>query len=318
MRVFNSMQRVFVKTNNTTKKINLSYTYSLIFIFAMTLLLDVLFGYDREFFLLIKHLFLSFFTMVIIFYTVNIIKKKYALSLVITDNNILSLALIISLFSKSNSELIAIIASILTAVVKIINYKRNLSAVLYGILFMIIYSIYFTNHLYSGIGNFKLIDYFISPNYVSPIITVIAFIYLFCRKSIKYNIVWIYILTLFLVIFLYAVINKSDLLDAFGGLLINSPMFLAVYALTDCRITPIVAEVQIIYGMIGGIISSILYFVFANLAVVIPMIILPLCLTNYLNSISYKLKCNVKLYYLLITFGFLIIIIESVVLAAIF
>lgn len=317
MREFNTDQRVYVKTNNSSKKISLIYTYSLLIIFALTIILYLIFGYQKECVSLIKNFLVSLLSVGIFTYIVNVIKKKYDFSLIYTDNNILSLVLIISLFSKTNLVYVVIIASILPVIVRIINSKRNLSASLYGILFLLIYSIYFANHLYIDSDGYKLLDYLIHPNFISPILSLLAFIYIFSKKAIKYNIVLAYVLTFFLSIFLYFIINKNDILDILLVLTINSPLFLAVYVLSDYMVTPTIMETQIIYGTIMGIISAILYIIIPNLAIVISSLILPLILTNYLEKISAKLKYNSKLYYLVMTLCFIFNILAIIVLAVI-
>ena len=318
MREFSKRQMVYVKANNSSKKISLTYTYSLLFVFALTFVLYIAFGYRRECIILIKNFFISLFSIGIFTYIINIIRKKYNISLVYSDNNILSLALIISLFSKTNYIYVVVIASILSVIVKIINPKRNLSASLYGILFMLIYSTYFADQLYIDSYSYKLIDYVIHPNFISPILSFLAFIYIFFKRAIKYNIVLAYILTFFLSIFLYFIVNKNDILDILLVLTINSPLFLAIYTLPDYRVTPTIMEMQIIYGTIMGIISTILYIVIPKLAVLISLIILPLILTNYLEKISAKLKYNYKLYYLVLTLCFIFIIFAILVLAIIY
>ena len=49
MREFPNIQRVFVKSSNSTDKINLNYTYSLIFLVIITIILDLIFGYQTDF-----------------------------------------------------------------------------------------------------------------------------------------------------------------------------------------------------------------------------------------------------------------------------
>ena len=313
MREFSVKDRVFVKTNNSSKKISLTYTYSLVLIFVLTIILYLFFGYYREAIVLIKNFLVSIFSMTILTYIINLIRKKTS----IYDNNILSLALIIGLFSKSNVY-ITIIASILVVVVRLINPKRNLSASLYGILFILIYEIYFANHIYISTDSYGLIDYIINPNFISPVLTLLSFIYIFLKKAIKYNIVLAYVLTFFFSIFLYLVVNKNNLGDILTAITISSPLFLVVYMLPDYQMTPAIMETQIIYGVIGGVISTILYILVPKFGVIMAFICLPLILTNYLEKMSAKIKYNLKLYYGILLVSFLINILFIFILSIIF
>lgn len=313
MREFSVEDRVFVKSSNSSKKISLTYTYSLVLIFVLTIILYLFFGYYREAIVLIKNFLVSIFSMTILTYIINLIRKKTS----IYDNNILSLALIIGLFSKSN-VCITVIASILVVVVRLINPKRNLSASLYGILFILIYEIYFANHIYISTDSYGLIDYIINPNFISPILTLLSFIYIFLKRAIKYNIVLAYVLTFFFSIFLYLVVNKNNLGDILTAITISSPLFLVVYMLPDYQMTPTIMETQIIYGVIGGVISTILYILVPKFGVIMAFICLPLILTIYLEKMSAKIKYNYKLYYGILLVSFLINILFIFILSIIF
>jgi len=185
----NRTQRVFIKSNSSVKKISLNYSYSLIFIFILTIFSYLIFGYQKETIFLIKNFCLSIITLSILTYIINIVKKKSNISLIYKDNNLLSLSLIISLFSNNIPYYIVIIASILASIIKTINPKRDLSASLYSILLLIIYREATTYYLYQDMHNLKFISYIVNPLFINPILSISAFIYLFLKKSIKYNLV---------------------------------------------------------------------------------------------------------------------------------
>ena len=73
MSEFNLKNQVYVKTNNNVKKISLNYTYSLIFIFIVTIFLYLIFGYQKETIHLLKNFCLSIITLSITTYIINII-----------------------------------------------------------------------------------------------------------------------------------------------------------------------------------------------------------------------------------------------------
>ena len=290
MSEFNLKDKVYVKTNNSVKKISLNYTYSLIFIFIVTICLYLIIGYQKETISLIKNFCLSIITLSILTYIINIIKKKPSISLIYKDNNLLSIALIISLFSNKIPYYIVIIASILAIIIKNINPKRNLSSSVYSILLLILYKETTTYYLYTDMHNLKVIDYIVNPLFVNPILSLLTFIYLFHKKSIKYNIVFGYFVTLFLLIFTYNILQKNDIINVFIGIISSSSIFLSTYVLSDYEVTPTIPESCLIYGIITGIFSLIIYAFYSKLAIIIPMIILPLILTKYLDKISPKLK----------------------------
>ena len=318
MSEFNLRDKVFIKADNSVKKISLNYTYSLLFIFIITIFLYLIFDYQKETIVLIKNFFLSIITLSISTYIVNIIKKKTSISLIYKDNNLLSLSIIISLFSNSIPSYIVIIAALLSVITKLINPQRNLSSSLYSILLIILYKEATTYYVYQDMHNLKLINYFVNPLFINPLLSLIAFIYLFHKKSIKYNLVFGYFITFFLAIFLYTVINKDNIGDIFIGLILNSSIFLSIYTLTDYEMTPSTLESSLIYGIITGILSFILYVFYPKFAVIIPILISPLILTKYLDKISPKLKYEKKLYNLFLTSLLLIIIILVIILIVIF
>ena len=63
-------------------------------------------------------------------------------------------------------------------------------------------------------------------------------------------------------------------------------LFLTVFLLPDYPSTPTTGEGQIIYGILLGIITSILRFIIPELSVVLTLILGPLLLTKIINKIS--------------------------------
>ena len=297
MREFIQKEKVFKKSNNSIKKISLNYTYSLVMIIIATFILDFIFGYPKEALLLIKNFFVITIILFLSTCIMNIIIKKYPHKTIYTDNNILSLSIIITLFSKDNPQYIIIISTILTAIIKHLSKKRNLSSSLYGIFILIAYDYGFTAHTYMNIDNLTILDFLINPNYVSPVLSIIATIYLFYKKSLKYHIVFSYIVTTILAFLLYSILKRINLEYVLSVLTLNSLIFLSIYALSDYKTSPTIGEVGVLYGIIVSTITITFSFIIPCLSAIIPMLIAPFILTEPLEKISPKLKYNHKKYH---------------------
>ena len=135
-----------------------------------------------------------------------------------------------------------------------------------------------------------IIDYLIGSNSLNPILSILVFLYLFFKKSIKYNIFIAYLSTIFIIMLLVGIFNGMHIVLPLIVLASNSIIFLSAYALTDYMNTPTIGEMQIIYGIILGIITSILTFILSSFSVIIPLIIGPYILTKFLDNNSYKIK----------------------------
>ena len=146
-------------------------------------------------------------------------------------------------------------------------------------------------------------------------LSMISFIYLFHKKSIKYNIYISYLLTFSFIMLIHGILNDMSLWFIFFELTSGNILFLSVYALTDYQITPTLAESQILYGIILGIISSILRFIIPELSVIIPLILGPILLTKLLDNLSPKLKYHKKTYNLLFITSIILIIITISILS---
>jgi electron transport complex protein RnfD len=161
----------------------------------------------------------------------------------------------------------------------------------------------------------SIIDYTLglTPYYLSPILSICSFIYLFNKKSIKYNILLTYMLTFSFIMLTIGMLNNMNIWYLFFQLTTGNILFLMVFSLGDYPITPITTEGQVIYGIILGLITGILRFIIPELSVILPLILGPILLTKTLNNISYKLKYNHKYYYTIITTCILITIIATTI-----
>ena len=161
----------------------------------------------------------------------------------------------------------------------------------------------------------NIIEYIlgITKYYLSPILSIIAFIYLFHKKSIKYNIVFSYILIFIFVMLIIGLFNDMNIWYLVFQLTTGNILFLLIFTGVEYINTPTTEEGQIIYGIILGLITSILRFIIPELSVVIPFIIGPLLLTKLLNKISYKLKYNRVYYYSIITICIVSVIISTII-----
>ena len=286
---FNSPQKVFIKSKNNVKKILNNYNISLI-IFSLLAIISNLLIHNNELVLLfIKNLITSLFITIIISYIFNIIKKEYSIKKLYTEDNTIFIAIVLSLFSINTNIYISILAIFTTILIKNIFKKINTSSVLYGILIIIVYK-YLTNNINVELiltNKDNIIKYLFDIKYLCPIISIVGFIYLFYHKSIKY------LLTFITIMLGYGIINNFDLYFPINELLNSSVIFLAIYTLTDYKVTPTINEGNIIYGIILGIISAILRFIIPSIAIIITLILGPL-LTNKIDKISPKLKYNNK------------------------
>ena len=75
-------------------------------------------------------------------------------------------------------------------------------------------------------------------------------------------------------------LNNMNIWYLFFQLTTGNLLFLSVFILPDYRTTPTTGEGQIIYGIILGLITSILRFIIPELSVVITLILGPILLTK--------------------------------------
>ena len=310
MKEYKVVHKTYVKSPNSIKKIYLNYTYSLIIFTILTIVSYLMFNH--------RELILTS----VIGYIVNLINKETNIKKIYVEDNLHIIAIVLGLLGINTNIIILTIAIIVTLIFKRVIKNIELSSVLYGALIIVLYK-YYNNDLsllstitYENLVTLPIRDYLIGTIYLSPIISVLAFLYLFYKKSIKYNIYVSYVLTFSFIMFIYGILNNMLWFPCFT-LATENIMFLAVYALPDYKATPTIKETSIIYGIILGIITSILRFIIPELSIILPMI-LGLLLTKPLDNLSAKLKYNKKLYNSIIIISMVLIILTSVILTIVF
>ena len=332
MKEFKIENKVFIKSDNNTTKIFNRYLYCLIPFILLIIIYNLIWGSNIYLLNLLKSISLSLITCLLTQYIFNILKKEKSFNKLFLEDQTLTISIILGLFSINSGIFLTIISSIITIIIKNTLKNTNLSSSLYGIL-IIILSSYFQGNLDTPLNNLKelsyidtyanivkpygtILKYTIGLNniYLSPILSLLSFIYLFHKKSIKYNIVFSYILTISLIMLSFGLLNGMNIWYLFFQLTTGNILFLTVFCLTDYPNTPTTGEGQVIYGIILGLITSILRFIIPELSVILPLIIGPLVLTKLINNISFKLKYNNKFYHLILSISTFLILITTVIL----
>ena len=315
MKEFKKVDKIFIKSSNTTNKIYNRYLYSLIPFVLFTIIYNLIGDKQDIAINIIKSLLINISTCILVQYIFNLIKKDKNIIKIFKEDNIITIGIILSLFSINSNIYTMIISSIISILAKNLIKSTNTSASLYGIL-LIILSSYYNNAINTPLTNLKdlsyigsynniikpygtILDYIIGTNniYLSPLLSLLAFIYLFHKKSIKYNIIFSYIITLSSIMLLFGLLNNMNIWYSFFQMTTGNLLFLSVFCLTDYPNTPATGEGQIIYGIILAILTGILRFIIPELSTIIALIIGPLLLTKLINKISFKLKYNKKTYY---------------------
>ena len=165
----------------------------------------------------------------------------------------------------------------------------------------------------------NIYDYLIANKqlFLSPIILIISFLYLFINKSIKYNIVFSYIGTILIMLISLGFIKYSDFTFPMYQLLNNYILFFGIYMVTDYGVSPTNGEGQIIYGIIIGILSVLFITFIPKIGTIISIIIGSLLLTNITEKYSFKLKYNHKFYNTIIFSSISLLIITTILLIVI-
>lgn len=332
MKEYKTENKVFIKSNNNTTKIFNRYLYCLLPFILLIIIYNLIWGTNAHIINLLKSISISLIICLLIQYIFNLIKKENNIIKLFLEDRILTISIILGLFSINSSLLIIILSSVVTIIIKNIFKNTFVSSSLYGILIILISS-YFNNDINTPLNNLKelsyidtytniikpygsILDYTIGLNniYLSPILSIISFIYLFNKKSIKYNIVVSYILTFSFVMLIFGLFNDMNIWYLFLQLTTGNILFLTVFCLPDYPNTPITGEGQIIYGMILGLITSIFRFIIPELSVVISLILGPILLTKIINKISFKLKYNKKFNYLILFISMFLVLITTIIL----
>lgn len=332
MKSFPVKEKVFIKSSNKTSKILLRYTISLFIILMYIITYNLIKRNNENIINILCTLDITTFISIILEYIINVIRKKTNFKLIFTENNILAIPLILTILFWKEKKIIIIIATIITMIVRLINKNINTSSTLYGILFVLIYKYLYLNIdsplitlgynvTKKGINTYgKVIEYLLNPNfyYISMVFCIIALIYLFNRKSIKYPVVFSYTITYVSMILIYSIIPPLNIWYIFLNITCGNLFLYITFILPDYKVTPISHEGQVIYGMILAITSFILKFIFPEFAIIIPLILGPIILTKYIDKISYKLKYNKKFYHTFLTICIFLAVISIVTLKFIY
>lgn len=330
MKTFTKIDKVYIKSNNTTNKIFNRYLFSLIPYVLLIIVYNLIWGELKNIINLFLATSISLIISLIIQIIFNSFKKrdKHIKKLLIDDKNLI-ISIILGLFNINSTIVTIIISSIITSIIKNLQKKITISSSLYGILAIIVLN-YFTNNLDTPLINLAKLDYIntfdkivkpygnilkytIGTHYLSPIVSLIVFIYLFSKKSIKYNIVISYIFTVILTFLSFGLLNNMNIWYLFFHITSGNLLFLIIFLGTDYSNTPTTGEGQFLYGAILGIITSILRFIIPELSVIITLIIGPLLLTKIINKISFKLRYTKKYYYTLLTISLILLIITNII-----
>lgn len=331
MRTFKQIDKVYIKSNNTTNQIFNRYLLSLIPYILLIIIYNLIWGEINNIFNLSISTITSLLVTFIVQYVFHIIKKQDKnIKKILIDDKILMISLIIGLFSINTSIITVIISSIITIIIKNIQKTVTISSTLYGILIIVIVN-YFTNNLDTPLINLSKLSYINSYDnivkpygsiltytlglkyYLSPVLSLLVFIYLFHKKSIKYNIVISYLLVIIITMLTFGLFNNMNIWYLFFQLTTGNILFLITFLGTDYPNTPTTGEGQFLYGMLLGIITSILRFIIPELSVIVTLIIGPILLTKLINRISFKLRYNQKYYYTLITISLVITLISNII-----
>lgn len=330
MREFKTVKKTFIKSNNTTTKIFNRYLYCLIPFLLLMIIYNGIWGNAKEIFDLLLAISISLIVSFVTQYIFNLVKKEKSINRLLIKDNILTISFILGLFAADSPVLIIIISSVFSIIMKNILKNTTFSSTLYGILIISITSTYLYN-IDTPLNNLKELMYIDTYNnivkpygsiltyiiglkyYISPMLSIVAFIYLFHKKSIKYNIVISYLLTFIFTMLLFGLFNNMNIWYLFFQLTTGNLIFLSVFCLSDYQNTPTTGEGQIIYGLILGLITCILRFILPELSVVIPLIIGPLLLTKTINRISFKLRYNKKFYYTIFMIVIALIILTNII-----
>lgn len=317
MRTYNVIDKVYVKSNNSTNNIMSRYTYTLIIYILLSSVINIFIGNKDIVLSLIKTTIISLFISSIIAYLINITKKKYSIKKIYTEENTIFISLVISLFGYNTKIIILLIAILISFIIKNIFKDINNSCVIYGLLLIIIYKyINNINDLFivnNNINDIDIIDYLFSIKYLVPVLSIFSFLYLFYKKGIKYSLIFSYIGTFIFMILLISIF-KSNISILLFELLTSNILFIGTFILSDYKITPSISNGEVIYGIILAILSVIFRFIIPELAIILAIIIGTFLINRPLDRISYKFKYNHKLYYTVIGILLLIMIVLAFVL----
>lgn len=287
---FITANKTYVKSTNSIKKINITYLYTLI-TFTIYYLIYYLFLKDYSHIIASsKSLLVLLITAFIFEYLSRLIDKSSSSS---SLSNTLSISLIIFLLTNHLNILVSLISLLISLIIKKTTKNSFLSSTLYGLLFALIYQ-YATNTpsiLPTLIEESSkgFLKFLIMPP-ISPIISLTSLFYLFHKKVLKYPLVFSYFLTYLLVILSYNLLKGTEIFQILNILISNNILFLSIYCLADSYKSPTIFEGELIYGIILGLITSILSLIIPELSAIITIIIGSFIFVKPLDKLSIKLK----------------------------
>ena len=316
MREFKKVNKTFIKSNNSTTKIYNRYLYCLIPFVLFIMIYNLIWGSRLIVINLLRNIVISLVVSLLFSYIIKKIRKENNFKNALFKDNILSISIILGLFSLNSSVIVVVIASLVSMIIRYMFKNNTLSSSLYGILILLIFAYYnkVDNPLYnlSNLGYIDSYDNVVKSYgsilsyslgfkyYLSPVLSIIAFIYLFTKKSIKYNLVVSYIFTFSIIMLIFGFLNNMNIWYLFFQICTGDILFLTVFCLVDYPSSPITSEGQIIYGIVLGVITSILRFIIPSLSVVVTLIFGTFLFTKLIDKISVKLKYNKKFYYMVL------------------
>lgn len=304
MREFVVCNGLAIKSDNTKNKIMNRFVFSLLVFLLLSIITS--FITNNSFIDKIYPILGIILTLGICFiveYIFMLMRKEYNIKR-ICDNNILLVGLILSLFTCNSSFFIIIIASLITSISKNLIKYLDIKSSLLGIIIVILFgniSLDSYNSILLLMGNYKI--------YMSIILSIISYIYLFYNKSIKYLIPLTSIGIYFIIMLLVTLFSGNNLYDIFFLVIRSNIVFLSVFVASDFVNTPISKEGEIIYGILLGLLTSIISIFNVELSMVIGIIIVTL-FTNIIDMYSFKLRYNKKFYNILLSIFLVLILID--------
>ena len=303
---FSTPNKTYVKSNNSVSKMQNSYFYSLIAFIIFLVIYNLIIKKPVNVIHIVISLIISIMTAIITTYILNIKEKKKIKNI----TSLISISTIIVLVGYNANYLVIILATIFSLIIKKIIKNINISCSIYGILLIIIYNYFFKDidtplQILKNMGyigsyealiksNGTITSYLFGSYYLSPIVSMIMFFYLFHKKAIKYNLVFSYVLTFSTIMLIIGLVKGMNIYYLFFQLTTGNILFLIVYGLTDSTSTPTINISQNIYGVILALISIAMRFVFPEASVIISLIIGQLFINKLIEKITIKLKYNRK------------------------
>ena len=288
---FITANKTYVKSTNSIKKINITYLYTLI---TFTIYYFIYYLFLKDYSHIIassKSLLVLLITAIIFEYLSRLIDKSSSSSSSLL--NTLSISLIIFLLTNHLNILVSLISLLISLIIKKTTKNSFLSSTLYGLLFALIYQ-YATNTpsilpILIEESSKGFLKFLLMPP-ISPIISLASLFYLFHKKVLKYPLVFSYFLTYLLVILSYNLLKGTEIFQILNILISNNILFLSIYCLADSYKSPTIFEGELIYGIILGLITSILSLIIPELAAIITIIIGLFIFVKPLDKLSIKLK----------------------------